>query len=309
MLGMYDGNQDVELFLNLSKRYANGEIVMVGQLENAFGLITGVGYAEDENGNATLADWNFVSAVAQFNEEVYDLGTAQTAVYAFSYKDGKILFGYDFFELRKDYARYGDVGEWIYEAKNSAINESKDYTDGEIEEVKDYVDKEIATFDFIKVVQNLPTTGLPNRFYLVPKTTATDNDFFDEYVWVNKGTEENPEYVWEFQGTKKVEVDLTDYVKKYTDTGLFKAYGVDASGNQVMHTLSTSDSSSNTENRIPVFRPLATSGQTEINMALVTGVPEQPYQAANKKYVDDITGDIETALDNIIAIQNSLIGG
>ncbi len=28
-----------------------------------------------------------------------------------------------------------------------------------------------------------------------------------------------------------------------------------------------------------------------------------------KKYVDGITGDIETALDNIIAIQNSLIGG
>lgn len=28
-----------------------------------------------------------------------------------------------------------------------------------------------------------------------------------------------------------------------------------------------------------------------------------------KKYVDDITGDIETALDNIIAIQNLLIGG
>ena len=28
-----------------------------------------------------------------------------------------------------------------------------------------------------------------------------------------------------------------------------------------------------------------------------------------KKYVDDMAGDIETALDNIIAIQNTLIGG
>lgn len=28
-----------------------------------------------------------------------------------------------------------------------------------------------------------------------------------------------------------------------------------------------------------------------------------------KAYVDGITGDVETALDNIIAIQNSLIGG
>lgn len=28
-----------------------------------------------------------------------------------------------------------------------------------------------------------------------------------------------------------------------------------------------------------------------------------------KKNVDDLVGDIETALDNIISIQNSLIGG
>lgn len=37
--------------------------------------------------------------------------------------------------------------------------------------------------------------------------------------------------------------------------------------------------------------------------------PTKPSQAANKQYVDNLVGDIETALDNIIEIQNSLIGG
>ena len=37
--------------------------------------------------------------------------------------------------------------------------------------------------------------------------------------------------------------------------------------------------------------------------------PIYPKHIANKEYVDSIAGDIETALDRIIAIQNGLIGG
>lgn len=37
--------------------------------------------------------------------------------------------------------------------------------------------------------------------------------------------------------------------------------------------------------------------------------PTQDAHLTNKKYVDGLIGNIETALDNIIAIQNSLIGG
>ena len=81
---------------------------------------------------------------------------------------------------------------------------------------KDYVEQEIATFDFIKIVSELPETGLQNRTYLVTKENATENDLYDEYLWVNKGTEEEPNWIWEYQGTKTIEVDLTDYVK-FTD--------------------------------------------------------------------------------------------
>lgn len=39
------------------------------------------------------------------------------------------------------------------------------------------------------------------------------------------------------------------------------------------------------------------------------GTPEDSADAANKGYVDGLIGDIDTALDSIISIQNSLIGG
>ena len=75
-----------------------------------------------------------------------------------------------------------------------------------LEEAKQYTDTEIATFDFIKIVDVLPETGLPNRFYFVPKTDPETQDLFDEYIWVNNG--------WEYLGVKQIEIDLTDCAKK-----------------------------------------------------------------------------------------------
>ena len=69
-----------------------------------------------------------------------------------------------------------------------------------------YVDEEIAKFDFIKVVDTLPTTGLANRIYFVPKTDTDTQDLFDEYAWINDK--------WEWITTKQIEVELTEYVKR-----------------------------------------------------------------------------------------------
>lgn len=71
---------------------------------------------------------------------------------------------------------------------------------------KDYVEQEIATFDFIKIVEELPETGLPNRTYFIPKAEQQTNDLYDEYMWVNNA--------WEFVGTRQIEVDLTNYALK-----------------------------------------------------------------------------------------------
>ncbi len=95
-----------------------------------------------------------------------------------------------------------------------------------LQEAKDYADNEIATFDFVKIVDELPEVGLPNREYFVRKTNPqTNEDLFDEWAWINKGTEENPNYGWEFKGTKKFEVDLNEYVK-FTDYATSSKFGV-----------------------------------------------------------------------------------
>lgn len=78
---------------------------------------------------------------------------------------------------------------------------------------KRYVDTEIAKFDFIKVVNKLPERedALPNKIYLVPKEDNQNKDFFDEWVWIDKGTEASPYFDWEWITTKQIEVDLTPY--------------------------------------------------------------------------------------------------
>ena len=71
---------------------------------------------------------------------------------------------------------------------------------------KNYVDTQLANFDFIKVVDTLPSEGLPNKIYFVPKGDIQNSDLFDEYVWINDH--------WEWITTKQLEIDLTPYAKK-----------------------------------------------------------------------------------------------
>lgn len=85
---------------------------------------------------------------------------------------------------------------------------------------KQYVDNEIAKFNFIKVVDVLPETGLPNKIYFVPKSDTQTQDLFDEYVWVDGK--------WEWVTTKQLEVDLTPYATvKYVDASISNAVDID----------------------------------------------------------------------------------
>lgn len=84
---------------------------------------------------------------------------------------------------------------------------------------KKYIDKEIATFDFIKIVNSLDSveTPLVNRIYLVPKTEAgvENKDLFDEYLWIDQTIDDTvTEPHWEWIATKQIEVDLANYATK-----------------------------------------------------------------------------------------------
>lgn len=91
--------------------------------------------------------------------------------------------------------------------------------------MRDIAREEIAKYDFIKVVGSLPAEGMPNRIYLIPKTDGDISDLFEMWLWVNKGTEEDPSYVWEFEGIKTGEIELADYVK-FTDYATATKAGV-----------------------------------------------------------------------------------
>lgn len=71
---------------------------------------------------------------------------------------------------------------------------------------KQYLEEKLAAFDFIKVVDGLPQTGLENKIYLVPSMESSGQNLFDEYIWV--------EEQWEYIATKQVGADLTQYYQK-----------------------------------------------------------------------------------------------
>ena len=90
---------------------------------------------------------------------------------------------------------------------------------------KKYVDDELSKIELIKIVNVLPEIGLSNFIYLISKTDTQNEDVYDEYLWINKGTESNPIYDWEWIGSKQINVDLTDYVKN-TDYATSNKAGV-----------------------------------------------------------------------------------
>lgn len=118
------------------------------------------------------------------------------------------------------------------------------------------------------------------------------------YYAANKEYVDNlPDYLTLTEEEKEKWTDTIGAVKKNTSTSTkLRLYAVNPDGTQ------TVVYASNVREGNAVVRYSA-DGRVDV------GDPYLDYQAANKKYVDDKIGEIETALDNIIALQNSLIGG
>ena len=70
---------------------------------------------------------------------------------------------------------------------------------------KKYTDKKIAESGIeglqIIIVDELPTTGLANTIYLLPRSGTAPQDSYDEYIYTNNA--------WERIGSTAI--DLTDY--------------------------------------------------------------------------------------------------
>ena len=192
------------------------------------------------------------------------------------------------------------------------------------EKITDYVDKEIAEFDFVKVVDELPEEGLPNREYFVRKANAdeTSNDLFDEYAWINIRTEEEPNWGWEFKGTKTLEIDLTDYVKK-TDyavdngnAGIVKtagvSYGIQTGANGLIFVKAASRYE--IEQKTALYKPITPDNldyAVKVGMTTNTIVLTAEEKAAAQAWlgVTDLVGDISSALDELHTYAQNLVNG
>ena len=116
--------QDTALFLELSKKYANGEIVIVGKLGEAYGIVTAVEYSGENN----TANWNVTSTVWHGGgEEVYSYDVFSAVV---ELLDGQLIM-----HINQSSLYNGDIN-----AKIEEIDEGIESNKQSIERLKDGTD-------------------------------------------------------------------------------------------------------------------------------------------------------------------------
>jgi len=176
------------------------------------------------------------------------------------------------------------------------------------------------------VVAELPTNGNPNKIYLVPSSEPETQNTLEEFIWVNND--------WEKIGA--VSVDLSDYFNKteinsmldnkvdknanitagthpkitYDEKGL--VIGGEALAASDIPNLAASKISAGTfdEARIPSLSP--TKITQNASNRFVTDTEKSTWNSkvdeaqldlkADITYVDDMIGDIESALDAILGV-------
>lgn len=89
--------------------------------------------------------------------------------------------------------------------------------------------------ELTEVVSELPEVGDPNKFYLIAKESTDASDLYDEWIWVNKGTKDSPDYKWEYAGAKKIDFKTDSFATwDAFKNGGFNVY-THSEGNEVEH--------------------------------------------------------------------------
>ena len=170
---------------------------------------------------------------------------------------------------------------------------------------KKYVDDSISALSLVSflVVQELPTTGESNIIYLVPKSTAQTNNYYDEYIYTNNA--------WEKIGD--TEIDLTNYVKNTdyatSSTGgvvkVNSTYNLSIDSGSIYPTGLNITEYNNANNRTFIgkytLENVITGKNLETANNKVTSISSSSTdtQYPSAKCVYDLVGDINTALDSI----------
>ena len=163
------------------------------------------------------------------------------------------------------------------------------------------------------VVAELPTEGIDeSAIYLVPNADPKEQNTYDEYIFTNGD--------WECIGSASVEVNLDDYVKNTDYATAEKGGAIKLNyeaglwaypdGRAYLVVAGKQHIDEKTHERRPIT-------PAYLDYAVKKGLAdskeewteEEKASARDLIGVNALVGDIETALDSIIAIQNELIGG
>lgn len=149
----------------------------------------------------------------------------------------------------------------------------------------------------------LPTPASLNNAtiaYLVLHTGGTDNpnDHYDLYIqvgetaadrlWYNAGPFNTGTLVT-INGAGVTVFNADTKVNRISGTGSIILYGRSSTGEDTSYIVASSDTSLQAQ-RIPYYRSTETTGRnttTGGEYTIAVGTPQQPYAAANKKYVDE----------------------
>ncbi|MDA3056423.1 hypothetical protein [Campylobacter sp. CN_NA1] len=80
-------------------------------------------------------------------------------------------------------------------------------------ELRAYISEVMANLNKAAIVDTLPDTGEIGMLYLVANGGSDDN-LYDEYIYINKGSEAEPNFVFEKLGSRQVEVNLDGHYDK-----------------------------------------------------------------------------------------------
>lgn len=226
------------------------------------------------NINVSSAEAAFVFASLNGTPNTYTNPTLKYYNYRFNISDGTLSYrttvSYDSFKFKVAHVYEGNnvaYGGCLEVDNNKSYIPTSDYNPA----TKKYVDDIVSTISTLsfQVVTELPTTDIQtNIIYLVPSTTSSGQNIYDEYIYINS--------TWEKIGSTSV--NLSNYLAKDNTTAYTPTGDYNPATKQYVDSSVTNQAT--TEETISGLKTFTTLPESSV-------VPTADNQLVNKAYVDD----------------------
>lgn len=242
------------------------------------------------NINVSSTEAAFVFASLDGVPNTYTNPTLKYYNYRFNISDGTLSYrstaSYDSFKFKVAHVYEGNnvaYGGCLEVDNDNSYTPTSDYHPA----TKKYVDDLVSTISTLsfQVVATLPTEDIQtNIIYLVPSTTSSEQNVYDEYLYINNA--------WEKIGSTAI--DLSNYLAKDNTTAYTPTGDYNPATKQYVDSSVTNQAT--TEETISGLKTFTTLPESSV-------APTTNNQLVNKAYVDST---LSTTLGNINTILATL---